>query len=137
MKIILLIFMLSITLPTIAIAQQPSDHAQAMDDQLAMMSQRLQLTEEQQVLVEPILMAHFEDSRAIMESYGFSPKGASGKKLDMRKMKAMSEELQPIRTQAERELSAVLTDEQMTEYREIQDENRAKMRGEIQRRMGW
>ena len=108
-----------------------------MDDQLAMMSQRLQLTEEQQVLVEPILMAHFEDSRAIMESYGFSPKGASGKKLDMRKMKAMSEELQPIRTQAERELSAVLTDQQMNEYRDIQDENRARMRREIQRRMGW
>jgi hypothetical protein len=49
----------------------------------------------------------------------------------------MSKELQPIRTQAERELSAVLTDKQMTEYREIQDENRAKMRREIQRRMGW
>jgi hypothetical protein len=102
-----------------------------------MMSQRLQLTEEQRVLVEPILMAQFEHSRAIMEKYGFSPENNSGEKLDMRKMKAMSKELQPIRKQAERELSAVLTDQQMTEYRDIQEENRARMRREIQRRMGW
>ena len=137
MKIILLILMLSSTLPAIAIAQQPSDHAQAMEDRLAMMSQRLQLTEEQRVLVEPILMAQFEHSRAIMGKYGFSPENNNGEKLDMRKMKAMSKELQPIRKQAEQELSAVLTDQQMTEYRDIQEENRARMRREIQRRMGW
>ena len=130
-----LILISSFALAPTAMARQSTDRAQAIEDQVTDLQNRLQLTEEQQALVEPTLRAQLETSRAIMEDYGFSP-GTSGGNVDRRKMRSMSKELEPVRKQAERDLTEVLTDEQMDEYREIQDERRARMRNDIKRRMG-
>ena len=124
-------FLLALFLCAPLAAQAQEDRGEAFRASFAQAQERLNLTDEQLAQVEPIMQARFDASRAVMEKYGFSP-GSSGQGgASLRQMRAMSKELQPIREQAEQGLAEVLSKDQMKEYREIQDERRARMRSEI------
>ena len=90
------------------------------------MIERLQLTEAQVKKVEPILDANLESKFLLLEKYGFG----SGQKPELSRREKISlvKELQKIQKGAEQSLEAILSKEQMAEYKKIRDENRQKMR---------
>ncbi|MEM7705851.1 MAG: hypothetical protein AAF358_09890 [Pseudomonadota bacterium] len=117
-------------------AQAAEDPAEAFRESYAQTQERLQLTDEQKQQVEPILRARFDASRSVMEKYGMSPDGAGQGKPSRREMRSMAKELKPIREKADQELAEILTDEQLDEYREIQEESRTQMRERMKSRRG-
>ncbi|MEM9531702.1 MAG: hypothetical protein AAGA23_12345 [Pseudomonadota bacterium] len=114
--------------------QAQEERAEAFRTSFAETQQRLSLTEDQRSQVEPIVRAQFDATQAVMKKYGFTPGAQGGSGASMRELRAMSKELKPIRKQADKELAAVLSRDQMKEYKDIQEERQAKMREEIKQR---
>ncbi|MEO1596472.1 MAG: Spy/CpxP family protein refolding chaperone [Pseudomonadota bacterium] len=110
-----------------------STHALAEDDRAAMAQEqmqqtfeRLDLTDEQIDQVKPVLEASAEEREKIMSEYGMDPE--SGKRPGMRKMRAMKQEMDSVQEKTIAELKKILTDEQITEFQQIQEERQAAMR---------
>ena len=129
--IIRLIILSLVGFPAWAIAQADSAGIAEFQDQMHQMAERLDLTESQRAELEPILQAQFEQTRALLERHGLDRRPASPP--GRRQLLALSRDLRPLRERTDRQVEAILSDEQMTEYRDIQRERRDRMRAEFKR----
>lgn len=95
-------------------------------DHIEQQKTRLNLTEEQQQQIAPILENGRDQRLSILESYGFGQD--SKPKLSFRKKISLAKEMKAVRENTERALSHYLSPGQMTEYKKIQAENRERMK---------
>ena len=100
---------------------------QTPEEIMATMKERLNLTEEQEAKVKPIIDEQCEARDEIIAKY-------RGQGRDSRR--SMRSEMQALQEGTEEKLSTVLTEEQLEEYRKMQEEQRQKMREQKKQRMG-
>lgn len=113
--------------------QQVSEQQRAqIEQQLAEIRARLNLTAEQESQLQPILRASFEKRIAALEAYGLSRDG--GQRPSRQQLRALRGEMTRIREATEAQVGAVLDAGQMAEFRKIQDEMREQMRARIKER---
>ncbi|MEL7046521.1 MAG: hypothetical protein AAGL66_16135 [Pseudomonadota bacterium] len=120
---------------SVAMAQEEAvseERRAQFTDYLEEMVARLELSEQQQTDIEPIIRESVGRRQAIMESYGIG----NGERPSPRKLRGMRGEMQDLQQETQAELSEILTDEQMDEYLALQEERQEKMREEMKRRMG-
>lgn len=113
--------------------ERAKDIEQQIEQRVAEIVERLELTDAQRADLEPILRAGFEEQKKILESYGFDADGEGGRPsgFGRRDMRAMRGELKAVRSQTMNDVEKILTPEQMAELEVIQDERRAEMRERI------
>ena len=124
---------------TIGLAQQTDpDRVAELEARIEQTKQRLNLTDEQITEIEPILASNFDATMLVLENHGieFDPDVPRGQRErpGFRKMRAISKDLQAVREETAVEMAKILTDEQMAEYRKIQEERRAELRDRIRAR---
>ncbi|GBC63289.1 hypothetical protein DENIS_4283 [Desulfonema ishimotonii] len=83
------------------------------------MKTRLSLTDDQAEKILPVIESQTEKGQALFEKA--RSQGREGRK-------AMRSEMQALARDTEEQLSAILTDDQMTEYKKMREEQRQKMR---------
>ncbi|GHB43094.1 hypothetical protein GCM10007094_35620 [Pseudovibrio japonicus] len=108
--------------PLVAFAA-PGDSPPHMD----MISERLQLTDEQKTQVQPILEQHREDRRAILTNAGIE----RGTPPTQEQLDAIRMPLQEARDRRDQALAAVLSPEQMTTFNEMQQQMRDRMQNKM------
>ncbi len=94
--------------------------------------ERLQITEEQAPVVQEILRESAERRFAILEKYGFGD--GERPSLSFREKRKLRGEINNVNQDTLGRLSEVLTDDQLQEYKKIQEERRAEMRERLQSR---
>ena len=98
---------------------------------------RLKLTEQQAHQIEPHVLSHLKTRRSILKENGISPDSRSaGERIEFRQLRAIKREMDSLDKQIESELVEILNDEQIEEYRLIQEERRAEIRSQIRSRVG-
>ena len=101
-----------------------------IQSRLASAAERLRLTDQQREQVLPILRANSEANLRILQRHGFSR--GNRPDLSLRQKLSLRREFSAQRDETNERLSRVLSRDQMRIMEEIQDENRARMRGRIQ-----
>lgn len=126
-------FGLLASLTTSQAQQADPDRLDELDARIEQTRQRLNLTDEQSVQIEPILESNFHASMLVLESHGIdlSVPREQRARPNFREMRAIGKELQAVREETAEEMAEFLTEEQMEEYRKIQEERRAEMREQI------
>lgn len=126
-------FGLLASLTTSQAQQADPDRLDELDARIEQTRQRLNLTDEQSVQIEPILESNFHASMLVLESHGIdlSVPREQRARPNFREMRAIGKELQAVREETAEEMAEILTEEQMEEYRKIQVERRAEMREQI------
>jgi hypothetical protein len=98
---------------------------------------RLKLTEQQAHQIEPLVLSHLKTRLSILKENGISPDSRSaGERIEFRQLRAIKREMDSLDKQIESELVEILNDEQIEEYRLIQEERRAEIRSQIRSRVG-
>jgi hypothetical protein len=118
-------------------AQAEEDRAAQFEERLAETKARLNLSDEQVEQITPILRSGFETQMAVLEKYGIDlqdvdPDGR--KKLGFRDARKLRKEMDAVRANTSDEVENILSDEQFSEYKEIQAERKKKMREMIKER---
>jgi hypothetical protein len=93
---------------------------------VAKISEKLSLTTEQKASVEPILQESFAKRRAVAEKY-------RGER-NLRSLRSLRRELEPIQKETDAKLKAVLTEAQMKEYQKLRAETKEELRDKIRER---
>ena len=126
-------FGLLASLTTSQAQQADPDRLDELDARIEQTRQRLNLTDEQSVQIEPILESNFHASMLVLESHGIdlSVPREQRARPNFREIRAIGKELQAVREETAEEMAEFLTEEQMEEYRKIQEERRAEMREQI------
>lgn len=96
------------------------DRMMEPDQVIANLRDRLDLTEEQMDQIRPIIEDQIEKRRQIFEE--IKTQGRQGRK-------ALKNEMRAIRSYTDNQLEGILTEQQMEEYRQMQDERRQQKRG--------
>ena len=116
---------LGLFLATSALAQQAGD-AEAKKEQgqerLEKLKERLKLTPKQTETLKPMIQAEVAELSAIKEKY-VSDTSRRGKVSMVREMK-------PIYERYQRQIQAVLTPEQQTEWKKIKDERKKELKAQ-------
>lgn len=102
--------------------------------QVEQIKTRLNLTDKQKEQVTPIFETNMSKRQTILSDYGIdldSYEIKSGEKLGFRKARKLKSEMEELREQTLTELEKVLTDEQLAEYEEIQEEIASKIRSRV------
>ena len=126
-------FGLLASLTTSQAQQADPDRLDELDARIEQTRQRLNLTDEQTVQIEPILESSFHASMLVLESHGIdlSVPREQRARPNFREIRAIGKELQAVREETAEEMAEILTEEQMEEFRKIQEERRAEMREQI------
>ena len=127
-------FLLLLTLSLTALganAQTPD-----LEQQIADIKERLALTDSQSEQIKPIIENSLATRREILKKYGIDP--ASGdrqnfKKLSFGDKRKLRGELKDAKIATDKKLEAILSDEQMDEYEEIQKERKEKLRAHMKK----
>ncbi|MCP4346477.1 MAG: hypothetical protein GY795_13230 [Desulfobacterales bacterium] len=93
---------------------------QTPDQIMSALKERLNLTEEQESQVRPVIEKQVESRKAIFDKYRDEPR---------ENRKSMRDEIKQNREDTEKQLEAILSEEQMEEYRNYLNEKRSKRRG--------
>ena len=119
-----------------ATAGQEEEQAEALQQRLEETRARLNLTDEQVDQVRPILRAGFEAMLEVFEEHGIDPANpsGSGRRLRLRQLRRLQQDLNALGERTLEELGAVLNDEQIEGYKEIQKENREAIRERLRGR---
>ena len=126
----LLLLLVLIAPATFAQEAPPADDPAAqVAKRLSAMSERLDLSDEQQSELREILVAGAERQRAIMESHGITPESrAAGERPGRSEMRALRKDMKAARDATDEKVAAVLNDDQMSEYRVMREEMQKQMR---------
>ena len=124
---------------TTSLAQQAdSDRVAEFEARIEQTKQRLNLTDEQIAQIEPILASSFEATALVLENHGIDLNPGAPRdqreRPSFRTMRAIGKDMQAVREETAAEMAEVLTDEQMEEYRKIQEERRVELRERIRAR---
>ena len=120
-----------------ATAAAEDDRAAQLEERLAETKARLDLTDEQIEQITPILEAGFDAQMAVLDKHGIDLQDRTDgehERIGFRAMRALRGDLQEVRADTLEQLGDVLTDEQMAEYKKIQEERRAELRERIRER---
>jgi len=94
---------------------------------------RLNLTDDQFVSIEPILIEDLTQKNQVLLEHGINLE--SGERptggMNIRKARALANDMGSVREKTIEKLSVYLSDEQIQEYKKIQEENKEKMRERI------
>ena len=107
----------------------------ARTEKLEEAKERLNLTEEQIVSIRPILEEDLAQKNKVLLKYGIdleSGKRPEGR-MKFREARALGNDLDAVREETVEKLSVFLSDEQIEEYKTIQNENKAKIRERIRK----
>ncbi|MCP4997529.1 MAG: hypothetical protein GY933_01960 [Hyphomicrobiales bacterium] len=97
--------------------------------QVEILAARLQLNEEQRVAIRPIMKEFMTSTRAVLEKHGVDPQ--SGEQPSLTVLFALRGDMQKYRKQMEEQLYSVLSPEQMSTFRQFQDEQREARRARL------
>ena len=130
--------------PVATTAQESQDERlEALRQRMEETRERLGLTDEQIEQLTPILQEGFEAQRAVLEEHGISlespPAERSGSRLGrLRQMRQLGRDLDEVReaTFGKIEESGILSEAQLAEYAELQEELRQALRERIRSRRG-
>ena len=101
----------------------------AANDVYSLIKDRLNLTEEQSEKFEPIILYQWEKRMAVMKKHGISSESnLSKKKIGFRQLREIKKDMDKINKEIEKKLIKVLNNDQLVEYKKIQEENRIEMR---------
>lgn len=106
--------------------------AEQIQQRVLEMKERLQITEEQAPVVQEILRQSAERRFAVLEKYGFGD--GERPSLSFREKRRLRGEINDVNEDTLNRLSEILTDDQLKEYKKIQEERRAEMRERLQSR---
>jgi hypothetical protein len=121
----------------IVLAIQPiwadSDQEALVEERLAEAKARLDLSDEQLEQVKPVLEAAAEAQRSVLSRYGIDLEAEGGpeSKLGMREARKLKKDIAKVREKTLEELDEILTDEQLDEFKKLQEERRQEMRKRI------
>ncbi|MGD2031838.1 MAG: hypothetical protein PVI25_06100 [Gammaproteobacteria bacterium] len=124
-------------LTTLALVSTPSlaqeDRAAQVEQRIEEAKARLNLTDEQLDQMTPVLEESMAARQSILSSYGIDLENRSGsaKKLGLRQARAMRKELDVVQADTLDALGRILNDEQMEEFKRMQEERKAEMRERI------
>lgn len=125
---------LALTCATAIAAAQPTQAQQEeLQQRLANVAERLELTDEQKVQIEPIITESFAQQQEILQKYGIDPsaQGGSRSRPNPRTARQLRNDMQSLRDNTREQLDGILDDDQMAEYARLQDEMREQMRNKI------
>ena len=110
-----------------------SDRMAQIEQRMEVVRDRLDLSEEQLDQLAPVIEENMEKRRAVLSNYGIDPENRTNatSKLGLRKALAMKKELNAISTDTLQALDALLTDEQLQEFKRMQAELQSEMRERI------
>ncbi len=118
-----------------AAAQAQEGRPEQLEERVAEARERLDLTDEQVEQIQPIIESGMQATRAVLEENGIDleARTASGsqRRLGLRQKRAIGRELGEISAEVREQMSEFLTDEQLAEYKKIQEERRAEMRERV------
>lgn len=104
----------------------------ASNDVYSLIKDRLNLTEEQSEKFEPIILYQWEKRMAVMKKHGISlESNLSKKKIGFRQLREIKKDMDKINKEIEKKLIKVLNNDQLVEYKKIQEENRIEMRARL------
>ena len=104
----------------------------AANDVYSLIKDRLNLTEEQSEKFEPIILYQWEKRMAVMKKHGISRESnLSKKKIGFRQLREIKKDMDKINKEIEKKLIKVLSNDQLVEYKKIQEENRIEMRARL------
>ena len=104
----------------------------AANDVYSLIKDRLNLTEEQSEKFEPIILYQWEKRMAVMKKYGISRESnLSKKKIGFRQKREIKKDMDKKNKEIEKKLIKVLNNDQLVEYKKIQEENRIEMRARL------
>jgi hypothetical protein len=107
----------------------PPGGANNRQQRIEQIIERLDLTEDQQQQVRPILQSSMEQRRAVLDAHGVGPgKG----KPDQQTKSAMHGQMQEIKANTDTQLATILDDDQMQELSEIRKEMKKQLRARHQ-----
>jgi hypothetical protein len=106
------------------------ERAAKAQEQMQQTFERLELTDEQIEQVKPVLQESASAQQEILASYGMDPQSRqnSASKPGLRQMRAMRSEMEGVRKDTINELEPILSNEQLDEFKLIQQERRAEMK---------
>lgn len=106
-----------------------------IEQRIADTKARLNLSDEQVDAITPILEENVEKQLAVLERYGvdLEQRGSASKKkrMSLRQARSLRNEMNGIRQEALKSMSSILTEDQIDEYREIQEERKAELKKRI------
>lgn len=128
---------LALTLTTVGIASANDEHRENIEHQIADMKNRLALNDTQTEQITPILEKSADARKEILREHGidldnFDPDHR--KKLSFREKRQLGNQLKASRKATQEKLEQILSDKQMDEYRQIQQERKDKLREHIKNR---
>lgn len=94
---------------------------------------RLNLSDTQVDQMAPIVERAMQAQKAIMARYGIDPENrdGAGRQPSLREMRAMSQEMEVVRSDTRAALDPILSDAQMAEFDRMQEERKAQMRERV------
>ena len=127
---ILVIFAAMAAVMASATTHAQDDRAAEAEERMEQAKARLNLTDEQADQMAPVLESSIEARREILANYGVDLESGNGSasKLGFRKARAMKKELEVVRADTLDAVDDILTDEQLDEFRRIQEERQAEVR---------
>ena len=128
---------LALTLTTAGIASANDERRENIEHQIADMKNRLALNDTQTEQITPILEKSADARKEILREHGidldnFDPEHR--KKLSFREKRQLGSQLKASRKATQEKLEQFLSDKQMDEYRQIQQERKDKLREHIKNR---
>ena len=102
------------------------------EQRLAQAQARLNLSDAQKEQMAPVMQQSMQQRKTILANYGIdldNPEGSS--RPGFRQARAMRSELQVAQADTISKLEGILTDEQLDEFKQMQEEQRAEMRERI------
>ena len=131
-------------LATLAVLAAPLANVEAQESNAAKLEQRIEetkqrlnLSEEQVEQITPVLERAGERARDVFAKHGLSAdnREAAGN-LTFRQKRALGKDMKEVRAQTLSEIEPILSDEQLAEFKKMQEERRAQLREQIQARRG-
>ncbi|WP_444892775.1 hypothetical protein ACJJIQ_23860 [Microbulbifer sp. ANSA003] len=135
-KLFSLVIAAIITISANTLAWADNDHAAQLAERLEATKAKLNLSDEQVEKVKPILESANEQRRQVLAKYGVNIESPSGaiQKMSFREKRQLGKEMAAIRKSTLSEMSTVLTDQQLAEFKKLQEENRAAFKAKLQER---
>ena len=100
--------------------------AKSPDEALAKMKERLNLTDEQEKEIRPIMEQKFAQQKEIFQKY---------QGMSKEERQPMWGELQEVQSSTQEQLAKILSEKQMQEYQKIREEKKEQMRERSQKKM--
>jgi hypothetical protein len=109
------------------------DRSAELKERMQEAQARLNLSDTQVDQMAPIVERAMQAQKAIMARYGVDPedRDGAGRQPSLREMRAMSQEMEVVRSDTRAALDPILSDAQMAEFDRMQEERKAQMRERV------